>query len=135
MQNYRAISVILAAVTALTLGCSERIETRFTCNATGVVKVAGQPTAGVYIYLDKIGNAQSSALGAKSDANGAFSVPLAAPGEYVITAVWPKVAVDHGEEIEGEDRFQGKYADPLKPVLKATIREGDNSLPPIELKR
>ena len=74
-------------------------------------------------------------LGTKTDADGTFSMTVAAPGEHAVTVAWPQVTLDHGEEIEGEDRFKGKHANPNRPVLKITIQKGENTLPPINLKR
>ena len=47
---------------------------------------------------------------------------------------WPRVAIEAGETVEGEDAFNGRYRDPKQPAQKVTIRNGDNSLPPIKLK-
>jgi hypothetical protein len=135
MQNYRAITVLLGALVAIASGCRERVEPQFVSNATGVVKVAGAPAASVYVYLQPVENPQAAVLGAKTDASGQFSVPVPAPGEYALTATWPTVTLDHGEEIEGDDRFRGKHAKPESPIRKVTIQAGENTLPPIELKR
>jgi hypothetical protein len=136
MPNYRTVCFLLVASAGMALGCGDQFEApRSAYNATGVVTVAGVPTAGVYVYLSEIGNAQAATLGAKTDANGTFSLSVTAPGEHAVTAKWPQVTVDHGEEIEGEDRFRGKHANPGKPILKVTIQAGENTLPPINLKR
>jgi hypothetical protein len=136
MPIHRTACVLLAAFAGMALGCGDQCEApRSACTATGVVTVAGAPTAGVYVYLSQIGNTQGATLGAKTDANGTFSLSVAAPGEYAVTATWPQVTVDHGEEIEGADRFRGKHANPGKPILKVTIQVGENTLPPINLKR
>ena len=34
----------------------------------------------------------------------------------------------------GPDRFRGRYDDPNTSTLRVTISEGENTLPPIELK-
>lgn len=135
MQYYRAIIYVFGALLATAAGCRERVETRFVSNATGVVKVAGAPASGVYIYLHPVDDLQSAVLGTKTDASGQFSLPVPAPGEYALTATWPKVTLDHGEEIEGEDRFQGKHAKPESSIRKVTVQAGQNTLQPIELKR
>jgi hypothetical protein len=136
MQDFRAACAILAASAGIALGCGQHVETpRSACNATAIVTVAGAPTAGVYVYLSEIENTKGAILGAKTDAHGAFSIAVAAPGEHAVTAAWPQVTLDHGEAIEGEDCFRGKHANPGRPVLKVTIQKGENTLPPINLKR
>ncbi len=52
-----------------------------------------------------------------------------------MTVVWPKVTMDHGEEIAGPDRLRGRYGDPARSGLKVTIKEGENALPPIEVEK
>lgn len=54
-------------------------------------------------------------------------------GDYVLTVIWrkaAKVADDGG----GDDLLRGRYGDPEKSILKATVKAGDNLLPTIELK-
>ena len=77
---------------------------------------------------------------AEADPDGAFrpSTGLtgdgAPAGDYTVTIVWPEITVDHGEEIAGPDRLGGRYNSPRSSNLKVTVREGENSLPPFELK-
>jgi hypothetical protein len=56
------------------------------------------------------------------------------PGDYALTVFWPKVTIEPGETVEGEDSFRGRYRDPKQPIQKITIREGDNRLSAIGLK-
>jgi hypothetical protein len=66
------------------------------------------------------GSFQPSSLGQQ---DGAMA------GEYAVTVMWT------GENAgDSPDRFQGRHADPKKPVLKVTVTAGENVLPPIELK-
>jgi hypothetical protein len=58
----------------------------------------------------------------------------APPGEYALTAVWPKVTLDGGEESLGPDRLGKAFSDPKKPITKITVSEGANVIPPIDLK-
>lgn len=60
----------------------------------------------------------------------------ALPGEYAITIVWPSKDGKAGRlNLSGEggtvsaDRLKGKYGDPSKPLLKATVaKEGSSEL-------
>jgi hypothetical protein len=55
-------------------------------------------------------------------------------GEYAVTVVWPSFTTDPlGEETPGPDRLRKRYADARRSAFRATIREGDNQLPPFEL--
>lgn len=136
MRHHYALCTMLGMLMEITLGCREHLEApRLACNVTGVVTINDTPTSGIYVYLSPIAEGQAATLGAKTDEHGVFSISVATPGDYLVTTKWPKVTLDHGEEIEGEDRFQGKYAMPKKPVLQVAIHEGDNTIPPINLKR
>lgn len=52
----------------------------------------------------------------------------AVTGDYALTVLWT------GESgLPGPDLFKGRYSDPKNPVLKVTIKEGNNELPTIAL--
>lgn len=53
--------------------------------------------------------------------DGAVGLP---EGVYKLTATWPD---------DDRDRFNGKYADPAKPLLEISVKPGINLLPPINL--
>lgn len=107
------------------------------CPVTGTVKVNGKPAGGVYIVLHPIAatadQPQGGSAGRSSD-DGSFSLRVPAPGEYAVTAFWPTIVVEPEETIEGPDQFQGKHRDPANPISKVAIQDGDNVLPPIELR-
>jgi hypothetical protein len=119
---------------SLAIGCGPRGISM--CSVTGAVMVNGKPTAGVYVQFFRIDEADkpTRADGCKSDSNGAFSVQVHGPGDYAVVSFWPKVAVVEGEEIEGDDQLGYKYRSRESPVMKVTIKEGDNPLPVINLK-
>lgn len=49
-------------------------------------------------------------------------------GDYAVTAIWT------GENAEpGPDLFKGRFSNPEQPVLKVTIKQGDNVLPAMNL--
>ena len=56
-------------------------------------------------------------------------------GEYKLTIIWPS-----GPESQSEsagfvaDRLRGKYADPKTSSIPITIKSGENTLPPIDLR-
>jgi hypothetical protein len=49
-------------------------------------------------------------------------------GEYALTVIWMGPP-----NVNGPDLFKGRFGDPAQPVLKVTIKDGDNELPPIHL--
>lgn len=55
-------------------------------------------------------------------------------GEYRVTVVWPRYVAFDGQEIPSDDRLQGKYADPSRPVLTVTVGSKNNELPTVDLK-
>lgn len=51
-------------------------------------------------------------------------------GEYVVTVLW----TGENPDLPMPDLFNGRYSNPGSPVMKVTIVEGENELPPIALK-
>jgi hypothetical protein len=71
---------------------------------------------------------------ATTDAEGRFALTTfsksdgARPGEYAVTVVWPgqeqkgsKISLTGEGGGSGADRLKGKYGNPSKPLLRATI--------------
>ena len=82
------------------------------------------------------------------DADGAFVLTTHKPtdgareGDYEVSVVWFEEAAEkegglgQGDSEHGpkpKDKFNGKYADPKRSGLKATITPGKNMLEPFEL--
>lgn len=109
---------------------------------SGSVFVDGRPAPGVEIVFhpDRPTSDPANTAIAVSAPDGRFqpSTRLAndglPAGDYQITATWREVKVVGGEEIQGVDRLHGRYGDPRTSTLRATIREGDNVLPRIDLR-
>jgi len=111
--------------------------------AFGTVTVDGKPAEGAKIVFHPVSNRGSETVYpfARAGADGTFRLTTyrtedgAPAGEYVVTVVWPAPPNDPDDEpFSGPDRLKGAYNDPKKPLLKSTIRAGDNHLPPLELK-
>ena len=64
----------------------------------------------------------------------------APPGEYKVTFDWSDVSpaaasADRNDEAaQPTDKLGGRYADPNRSAFRVTVKEGDNALPPFELK-
>ena len=106
------------------------------CTVTGKVLVDDRPAEGVYVVFHTAGDSSGrpDSGTARSGEDGSFSLIVTRPGESKVTVFWPTVTVKDQDTIEGADRFGGAYRDPRRPVSTATIREGENVLPPISLK-
>ncbi len=108
---------------------------------SGKVLVDGKPAAKAQVTFHRMSEPASKEIPfAETDADGSFrpSTRLtgdgAPAGDYTLTILWPEIKVDRGEEVAGPDRLGNKYSDPRASSLKVTIKEGENSLPPFELK-
>ncbi len=108
---------------------------------SGKVLVDGKPAAKALVTFHPSSGPPTSMIPyAETDADGTFrpSTRLtgdgAPAGNYTLTIIWPEIKVDHGEEVSGRDRLGGKYHKPQDSNLKVTIKQGENSLPPFELK-
>jgi hypothetical protein len=119
-----AVSLLLAAG----CGTSDR-----SCPVSGQVFVNDLPANGLYVVFQPAGDASGPQGSARTNPDGTFSLRIRDPGDYAVTVFWPQVTDEAGEFIEGEDSFKGRYCDPKRPVVTVTIRQEENSLPPIRL--
>lgn len=128
----RAVSPVLAGwLVAGLAGCGADPP----CPVAGQVLVNDRPAAGVYVVFHPAGGpGTQSPAASRTDKGGAFALQVAAPGEYAVTAFRPKVTVEKGDAVEGDDVFKGRYRDPARPVQTVRIQPGENPLPPIKLK-
>lgn len=128
-------------VALLAAGCGEGDARPPVQPVAGRVLVDGKPAARARVTFHRSPASPAAEVPyAESDADGAFRPTTrltgdgTPAGDYDLTVIWPEIRVDHGEEVAGADRLKGRYDTPQKSNLKATIREGENTLPPLELK-
>jgi hypothetical protein len=111
----------------------------------GKVFFQNKPAVGIRVILNplKAWAGPQFAPSAITDSNGAFSIASygkpgdgAPAGEYAVTFVWPKPTAVPAEDSGAAevDQFQKRYADPKTSSFRATVKEGDNELPPFQLK-
>ena len=131
MRHSRPLTVLTACL--LLAGCGK---TDQSCPVKGTVSVNGQAAAGLYVQFLPVGGAtkQGTDASARTGKDGSFSLRVSAPGEYAVTAFWPRSLVEEGDTVEGEDVFRGAFRDPGQPASRHTILKGENTLPAIELK-
>ncbi|MBI1246707.1 hypothetical protein GC197_02540 [bacterium] len=121
------------AVCLVIFGCGKTDQAP---SITGTVTVDGKPADGLYVVFHDANGMPAEALSStRTEAGGQFSWTLPQPGEYVVTAFWPKQIVAQEETIEGPDLLRGKYRQVDNPAATVTIEEGHNELSPIELSR
>ena len=94
----------------------------------GKLLVAEKPAAGAIVMFHSGADGPKHSTKVRDDGrfvptqtDGAVGLP---EGSYSLTVTWPE---------NEKDRFQGKYADPVKPAAKLTVRSGVNLIPPIRL--
>jgi hypothetical protein len=153
-MNSRVSRVLAAAIVAAASGCG---------SPTGLVPVSGtvlyrgQPATGAVVYFHR--QAESGAAGVPVPSgvvedDGRFSLttdglgPGARPGTYTVLVEWRdekgdgvvpvkstgKVKLVKRSRVRsGPDRLKGRYFDIAKPLLRAEVGAGSNSLPPFEL--
>jgi hypothetical protein len=55
-------------------------------------------------------------------------------GDYKVVLHWPGTAAEGEEATQIEDRLEGRYSDPQKPLLLFQVKPGSNDVPTIQLK-
>jgi hypothetical protein len=139
-------STTALAAFVVTIGCSKNEAGRLQVYpASGKVTIKGQPVEGARVALfgsapELTGPGTVVPVGT-TDANGAFQLRSYEPedgapaGEFKVTVIWPEPIppnVDQ-EMYKPKDRLGGRYSNPQKSGLTATVPEGCGELPPFEL--
>ena len=55
------------------------------------------------------------------------------PGTYDVLIEWKPADQSKGRRQPGSDKLKGRYADPRRPLLHATVEAKATSLPPFDL--
>jgi hypothetical protein len=139
-----ALLVGLLLGTSVLAGCGKGLAVPSTVPVTGEVTYKGKPLQGIRVTFQ----AQEETLKTKfipsgqTGPDGKFKLSTGAPGNgappgtYLVTFDKPEIgsaASTHGIETE-IDAFAGRYSDPAQSQWKVTIEDGENSLPPFDLK-
>lgn len=126
------------AACALAAGCGGEEWQVATHPATGRITINGEAPAGALVQLHSIGgkvDERDSRPWGKVREDGTYSLSTyetgegAPPGTYAITVTWPtdpKVPF-------APDRLKYKYSRPEQSKWQATIKEGENEIPTIEI--
>jgi hypothetical protein len=125
------------------VGCSGGAPQKKVCfPVRGELTVAGKPADGAAVILQpKDANREEWSEGyprATVGADGKFQVSTygendgAPAGDYIILVSWEAQSPTN-EEASGPDRLGGRYIDPTKSKLTATVEPRPTELPPIRL--
>jgi len=104
----------------------------------GKVTYKGQPTEGASIVFQPVDGVTPERPMAYGDAkaDGTFELRTehgagAAAGDYQVLIMWYGSAT--GEVLDAKSKLPGKFADPEKPLLKATVKAEPTELEPFAL--
>jgi hypothetical protein len=105
----------------------------------GKVTYKDQPTEGAQVVFQPVDGESNERPKAYGDvkADGSFTLRTqqaegAPAGEYNVMILW--FASAGPDALEVKAKLPAKYADPASPILKATVKEGNNELEPFALK-
>jgi hypothetical protein len=109
----------------------------------GKVLFKGQPAEGAQVVFrpateDSSAKPQPNPY-ADVRADGSFTLRTepygegAPAGDYVVMISW-YTRSDPEDALTSKSKLPAKYADPTNPVIKATVKEGENDLQPFDLK-
>jgi hypothetical protein len=143
--GYACVAALaLAAMSVGLTGCGDGGPERVAVyKAQGQLLWEGKPLPNALIVLHPQGAADPKALSARAqtDANGNFALSTydaadGAPlGDFAVTvAYYPPVQVN-GAIVPGPNALPPRYADPTTTDLRLSIREGENQLPPLSIRR
>ena len=137
------VAIVLSAAVSI-FGCSKAPVDNHkpVFPVRGKVTFQGKPAKGVFVLFvpsnepaenpdprprAEVGDDGSFLLSTYGDNDGAPA------GNYTVAMNWPGGVLPDGRE-EPPDKLLGRYADPTKSMLRATVKEGPNELAPFEVK-
>ncbi|HXG08886.1 MAG TPA: hypothetical protein VNK04_03785 [Gemmataceae bacterium] len=122
--------------------CSSKDNRKPVYPVKGRVLFQDKPAAGafvVFVPVNESAEPTDPRPGGYADKDGFFTLSTygandgAPAGEYYVSVVWRGTNPDETRD-DDPDRLQGRYSDPKKSGLRATVREGPNELAPFRLK-
>ena len=133
--------LLLSFLVAPLFGCGEAKPDRPPRQPTrGTLLYNGKPPNGAVIQFWPMPVAKvdwrTVKPSARVEADGSFEINTyelgdgAIVGEYAVTILW----TGENPDVPRPDLFQGRYSNPQRPVTVVKIQEGENTLPPIQLK-
>jgi hypothetical protein len=138
--SFGVLRMLLLCALALSVplsGCGKRGPKLYPVK--GQVFFMDQPAAGAQIVFQPAGglNAAGSTSSGTVQADGSFTLQTyphgegAPAGDYNVLISWMP---ENARELENpKNKLPAKYGDSMTPLLKATVKEGPNDLPPFRL--
>jgi hypothetical protein len=109
---------------------------------SGKVTYKGSPAAGATVFFHRQGgdSVNDHMIMGIVQEDGSFELVCgslgkgAPPGGYEVLIEWKRVSgQSKGRPQHGPDKLKGRYADPKRPLLHATVEAKATNLPPFEL--
>jgi len=142
MSVWTSSQPFLPALLAILIasGCSSSEQRPPLYPVTGILTINDQPADGAIIVLHPADGKDFDTRQTRPRAtvypDGTFYVTTyqdadgAPAGDYHLAILW----FDDPESSSTWDQLSGQFADPTKSQLKLSVQEGDNQIPPFELK-
>ena len=130
----------IAALLIATTGCGDGVTRIPTHRAQGQVLWEGKPLANAFVVLHPESPDLVPAR-ASTDASGNFTLTTfdtgdgAPAGDYKVTVAFYQPINQGGSLVPGPNIIPPKYSDAAATQLRVSIREGENQLPPVTLRR
>lgn len=139
VQMHAAPLILLMAVaTGACVGCGGEDWQAQTHPAHGRITINGEPPQGAVVELHSAGeqaDVRNSRPWAVVQEDGSYTLTTyatgdgAPAGDYVLTIKWPPDV----SKPSLADRLGNAYSNPERSQWKATVSEGENELPPVEI--
>ncbi|HTU23583.1 MAG TPA: hypothetical protein VMG10_36440 [Gemmataceae bacterium] len=134
--------VVFCLTAALVLACSSCGNNKKIYPVSGKMTYNGSPASGAVVFFHRQGGdtmKEPTIMGIVQE-DGSFELvcgPLgkgAPPGDYDVLVEWKRITGRGKRRPQaGPDILQGRYADPKRPLLHATVEARATNLPPFEL--
>ena len=138
----RSCGLFLALAVAGSGCTSKSTEQRKTVHPVqGKVFVQKKPAVGAFVLfipVNEPANPTDPRPRGEVKEDGSFTLSTfgdgdgAPAGDYIVTITWPGKVLPDGRE-EPEDKLLGRYADPQRSKLRATVKAEKNELDPFQL--
>ena len=140
-SSFRRVFVLTCALSVATLVTACNQSSMKLYPVKGKVLFKDQPAEGAQIVFRPVNEdpeAKLPAPYATVEADGTFKLRTephgegSPPGDYVVMIT--RYGADPKDPNKAANLLPAKYADPTKPILKASVKEGKNELEPFNLK-
>jgi hypothetical protein len=137
---FTVAAIAIAALLIATTGCGDGVARIPTHKAQGQVLWEGKPLANAFVVLHPE-NPELVPAQASTDASGNFTLTTfdtgdgAPAGDYKLTVAYYRPIKEGGSLVPGPNIIPPKYSDASRTELRVSIKEGENQLPPLTLKR